>query len=467
MKYLKGIMVAVFIGLLLLMRHYDVLFQTYGVAHSLDMNFGYTANDVYSAFRMLGSSGRRILLHYYFTDYIFILCYGAIQICLYKWVLGKRLKRTKLRYLNIIPYVRGVFDIAENAFFIFLLLQMPKEYPLIIPVMSYVTQIKLIANGGWLIVIVAVGIIRFVIHIRDRNKNQDNIYRGDNEMKKLGVFYFSGTGNTEIAARHVVQAFTELGWNVELIRIEDVNKKKIQLDINQYDLIGLGSQVIGYGIPGVVRNFARALPATSDNKKIFIFRTAGGVVPSNYNVSKKLIRILKHKHYDVCYEEVFSIGSNWIMKYDDVIMKQLYMATIRKITRMCKAIDRGESHFYKTGIALRLKMGVIAAFSLKILALLGKDAVIDKSCTACGLCVNRCPAENISIEKGTVKFHTSCSACLRCVYFCPNHAINFRLLHFVIIPGGYNVKKSLSTDGNPDEKPTGKIPPFFQGYVED
>lgn len=128
------------------------------------------------------------------------------------------------------------------------------------------------------------------------------------------------------------------------------------MDINQYDLIGLGSQVIGYGIPVVVRNFARILPTTSNSKKVFIFRTAGGVVPSNYNASKELIRILKHKHYDVCYEELFSIGSNWIMKYDDAIMKQLYMATIQKISRMCKLIERGESHLYKTGIVLRIKM---------------------------------------------------------------------------------------------------------------
>lgn len=37
MKYLKGIIIAVFIGLLFLMRHYDVLFQTDGITHSLDM----------------------------------------------------------------------------------------------------------------------------------------------------------------------------------------------------------------------------------------------------------------------------------------------------------------------------------------------------------------------------------------------------------------------------------------------
>lgn len=174
MKYLKEIIVAVFIGLLLLMRQYDILFQTYGITHSLDMKFGYTANDVYSALKMLGSSGRKILLHYFFTDYIFILCYRAIQICLYKLLLGERLKMTRLRHLNIIPYVRGAFDIVENAFFIFLVIQMPEEYPMAVPVMSYVTQIKLVANGGWFIAIVAVGIIRLVINILDKNKVPDN-----------------------------------------------------------------------------------------------------------------------------------------------------------------------------------------------------------------------------------------------------------------------------------------------------
>ncbi len=285
-------------------------------------------------------------------------------------------------------------------------------------------------------------------------------------MKKLGVFYFSGTGNTEIVAEHVAHTFIQLGWSVDIIRMEDVNKKTIQVDINQYDMIGLGCQVIAFGIPMVVRNFVREVPKLSDNMKVFIFRTCGGVVPSNYNVSKKLIRMLKHRNFDVCYEELFSIGSNWIIKYDDLIMKQLYIATIRKITQMCEAIDNGERHFYKTGIALQFKMGVLSALSSIVLPLLGKDAVVDKTCTKCGVCAKRCPAENITIKNGKVKFHSSCSACMRCVYSCPNHAINFRLLHFVKIPDGYDVKKSLSAGGNPDEKPNGKIPPFFQKYVE-
>ncbi len=286
-------------------------------------------------------------------------------------------------------------------------------------------------------------------------------------MKKLGIYYFSGTGNTEITAKLVAQSFEVLGWEVDVIRMEDVNKGFSDLNIVQYDLIGFGCQVIGYGIPGVVRKFAKRLSSVSDNKKVFIFRTAGGVAEINYNVSKGFIKILTKKHYDVCYEQLFSIGSNWIIKFDDVIMKQLYQATKQKVTQMCEAINNGERHFYKTGLFLRICMGTIAAFAARIFPLLGKDAVTNNSCTLCGLCSRSCPANNITLKNGKIKFHISCSACLRCVYTCPKQAIHFRLFRFFIIPGGYHVKRSLSEEGNKCEKPNGKIPPFFRNYVED
>lgn len=285
-------------------------------------------------------------------------------------------------------------------------------------------------------------------------------------MKKLGIYYFSGTGNTELAANLAADEFRSLGWEVSLMRMEDINKGKVELVVEQFDLIGLGCQVIGYGIPGIVRKFVKALPLSADSKKVFIFRTCGGVAPINYNVSKRLIRILDRKRYDVCYERLFSIGSNWIFKFDDEIMRQLYEATKRKIGIMCNEIVGGKRHFYSTKAGLRIRMGIIAALSAGIFPFLGKDAIVEKSCTQCGLCVKNCPAGNIRLENGKVSFHTSCSACLRCVYSCPNKSIRFRLLKFVTIPNGYNVKKSLFQAADPDEKPNGKIPPFFKGYVE-
>ena len=59
-------------------------------------------------------------------------------------------------------------------------------------------------------------------------------------------------------------------------------------------------------------------------KKTFIIRTAGGVAPVNYNASKPIIRNLTRKGYEVEYERVFSIGSNWVVKFDDAVVKAAF-----------------------------------------------------------------------------------------------------------------------------------------------
>ena len=71
----------------------------------------------------------------------------------------------------------------------------------------------------------------------------------------------------------------------------------MDLNLDQYELIGFGSQVIGYGVPNLVKDFVHILPK-GRQQKTFIFRTAGGVAPINYNASKSMIRALSRKGYN-------------------------------------------------------------------------------------------------------------------------------------------------------------------------
>jgi len=283
-------------------------------------------------------------------------------------------------------------------------------------------------------------------------------------MKSVAIYYFSGTGNTEIVAKMVKEAFENQSCSVDLIRIEDVLKKKLSVDIKQYDLIGIGSQVIGYGTPLIVRDFVRSLPEGT-GKKVFIFRTAGGVAPINYNVSKAIIRKLNRKGFEVVYERLFSIASNWVVKFDDGAIHQLHQATAKKVTLMCQEIINGEKRFLKTGLGQRLLMETVAFIAQPTLRLVGKDFKVTDACTNCGLCVKNCPAENISERNGKIKFKLSCNSCLRCVYACPQNAIQFNTLKFFPVSGGYNIKKTLSQPVPPDAEANGAIPPFLSQYL--
>lgn len=283
-------------------------------------------------------------------------------------------------------------------------------------------------------------------------------------MKSVGIYYFSGTGNTALVANTVKETFVQLGYAVDLVRIEDVLKKNLALDLSQYDFVGIGSQVIGYGAPNLVLDFIHRLPQ-GHRQKVFIFRTAGGVAPINYNASRSMIRRLTRKGYDVVYERLFSISSNWIVRFEDAVIQQLVAATRRKAALMCREVIQGERRYLKTGLGQQIRMETVAFLSRWFFRLVGQDYRVGPSCSKCGLCVRNCPTSNIYNQNGKIKFKLSCASCLRCVYSCPQQALQFKFLKFFAVEGGYNLKHILGQPALSAEKPSGKVPPFFEEYL--
>lgn len=283
-------------------------------------------------------------------------------------------------------------------------------------------------------------------------------------MKTAVIYYFSGTGNTELVADMVREGLERNDYKVDVFRIEDILKSRSEINLERYELVGIGSQVIGYGVPVLVRDFIKALPA-GNGKKTFIFRTAGGVAPINYNASKPIIGKLKSKGYKVFYERVFSIGSNWIVRFDDRIVQQLYEATGKKVGLMCEELARGEKRILKTSLWLRLVMTPVIAGSTTLLRLVGKDIAIGSECIHCGLCARNCPAGNIYEKEGRISFGLSCNSCMRCVYSCPQKAMSFKHLGFFHVPGGYDIRAILGKHSCSSENDVVRVPPFFNEYI--
>lgn len=284
-------------------------------------------------------------------------------------------------------------------------------------------------------------------------------------MNTLGLIYFSGTGNTRLVAEMIKSSFINLGWTVDMVRMEDVMKGDAALDLSKYDLIGFGSQVIGYGVPNLVKDFLKRLPR-GQHQKTFIFRTAGGVAPVNYNASKYMIRVLKDKDYAVFHERLFSLGSNWIKRFSDPVVHQLYLSTREKVDQMCRELIAGEDRFYQTGLLMRIGMGIVSFLSGQFFRIAGLDYKVTDACGNCGLCVRNCPSQNIKLKNGKVSFGLNCSVCMRCVYNCPKQAIELQRLSFFKVQGGYDIKKTLGQP-LPEGVEITEQPPFFAKYVKD
>ena len=288
-------------------------------------------------------------------------------------------------------------------------------------------------------------------------------------MKSIELAYFSGTGNTEIAASMFARKFQAMGYEVRSSRIgKDSGASFVPEDssVLAAEMLGVGAPVIGIGTPSIVLRYLRKLPA-GHGKKAFVFRTSGGVAPVNHNASRDMIAILKRKGYDVVHERLFSIGSNWVIRFSAATMRKLHDATDAKIGAMCSDVIAGIRHTYDTGTRKRATDAILRFVSRIGLRFLSADFRVTGDCTACGSCAKRCPQANVRMVRGQPKFGAKCASCMRCAYGCPKKAIALHRFGFLQLRGGYDVKDILEHPERWPDEGTRENPPFLAGYLAD
>lgn len=74
-------------------------------------------------------------------------------------------------------------------------------------------------------------------------------------------------------------------------------------------------------------------------------------------------------------------------------------------------------------------LGALVTRGSKGLGLTASDA-----CTACGICAQVCPTENIELQGKTPVWGDRCVTCFACLHWCPVHAISLGGLDMGITP---------------------------------
>jgi flavodoxin/NAD-dependent dihydropyrimidine dehydrogenase PreA subunit len=102
-------------------------------------------------------------------------------------------------------------------------------------------------------------------------------------MKSL-IIYYSQTGNTKKIARAINKGLSQMVNQADLVPVKEADPD----NLNNYDLIGLGSPVWMGGFPPNVRIFVESIPK-QEGRHIFTFNTHG-VMPELYfpSVTRKL-----------------------------------------------------------------------------------------------------------------------------------------------------------------------------------
>ncbi|MCM1194370.1 MAG: EFR1 family ferrodoxin [Corallococcus sp.] len=259
---------------------------------------------------------------------------------------------------------------------------------------------------------------------------------------KILICYFSGTGNTKKVIDCFSECFTkEYNDEVTLVRMED----EFNLDVNEFDLVGIGYPVHAFNAPSIVLNFCKKLPKLKNGKKAFIVNTSGEPLKLNNISSIKTVQILKKRNIEVTNEYHYCMPYNIIFRHGDEMAYRMW-----RVVQLVAPLDARQ---LRSGEGSKLKPVFMGGFIAWIMRcehwggrLNGKQYKVNENCVNCNKCINICPTRNITIKNGKIRFGNNCLMCMRCAHLCSKDAIKIGWFNKWKVNGAYSFKKPKSPD---------------------
>lgn len=266
---------------------------------------------------------------------------------------------------------------------------------------------------------------------------------------RTAVFYFSGTGNTKKIAE-LYKTELERGDNSVDMFVLPLDEA---VDIDGYDLVGVGYPVHGFNAPQVVLDFVKSLGKRKKNDiktKAFVFKTSGEPVKMIRASSLRLISLMKSRGLDVKNEYGYVMPYNIIFRHTDSAAYKMWETAKKLVPLDCAEIISGTPRKEK-----RVFMGRFISWVVRIehfgARFNGRFFKVKGECVGCGKCASSCPMKNIAMKDGKPKFGKSCAMCMRCSFYCPKNCIKIGLFDGWRVNGAYSFEPPAEGVVEPDK----------------
>ena len=231
------------------------------------------------------------------------------------------------------------------------------------------------------------------------------------------VLYFSGTGNSRYTARTIADiaddTLVSLNERIKNNDISPLESKK------PYVLV---CPVYAGRIPRIVEEHIMRT-AFYGTDKIYLIVTCA---QTPWVTEKYLNKLCEKK-------KLVSQG------FSSIVMPQNYIAngatqpeSVNKEVFTKGALKVGEISDYireqkklpaeKPGKSI---MSVVLNPMMYKMMITAKPFYTTSACNGCGLCVEKCPLNNIQLSDGTPKWGKNCTHCMACISSCPKEAIEY------------------------------------------
>ncbi|MCK5004277.1 MAG: EFR1 family ferrodoxin [Candidatus Aminicenantes bacterium] len=284
--------------------------------------------------------------------------------------------------------------------------------------------------------------------------------------KNILVYYFSGTGNAKFAAEEIALLAEKKGVSAKVIKLVDEKPDLSVTDENT--LIGFCYPTHGFNAPPVVLKYIVKFPKGKSD--IFLLNTRAGMklfkfqTPGLGGMALWLPAIiLKFKGYKIRGFRPLDMPSNWITIHPGLIKSAVnFIAekckiTLSKFTNRILLRKRVLSGFFWLPVDIMLFPISIGYYFFGRFAL-AKTLFASYKCNNCGICIEKCPVNAISMKNRRPYWSFKCESCMQCINNCPKRAIESSIginaivwwLVFSLVPHsliGYLVDQQVISKG--------------------
>lgn len=158
---------------------------------------------------------------------------------------------------------------------------------------------------------------------------------GDKKYPKtILLAYFSGTGCTKEVCNCFADQLSKINIDTEKLNIATSNPS----DIGETDLLIILSPVYGSRLASITEKWVNQLPTIKKLPTVLISVSAGGEVSPNTACRVKCKKILKRKGYDVIYEKMIVMPSNFAMQAEERLNVDLIKVLPFKVDKIIQDI---------------------------------------------------------------------------------------------------------------------------------
>jgi len=244
------------------------------------------------------------------------------------------------------------------------------------------------------------------------------------KVRESDIYVFSGTGNTLTIAKKIAEVFNAVGIKAGVHRIEATSPDSINLR----STIGIGTTVACWNTYPMVKKWLKSLPK-ADGTEVFLFDSMGD---SSLCMLASIGKELEKKGYKIIGSKDFVMPNNFLLVETENKKQEKLNKTIPLVEEFASSIIEDKADIVKGGLIYSLFFAVtsflVNTWRWKLSQKIFGFKINNKICTKCGLCVQICPKNNITMN-GFPVFNGNCELCLRCVSYCPAKAISCRLLY--------------------------------------